>query len=105
MDCLESLKGHCRDLGRDYSSIKKSKFISCFVSEDEDEIAEVVETSRCMLSAQDFRDLHLIGTLETCLEKIEVYRGLGIEYMMIKFMDTPSPESLELFGKKVLPEV
>ena len=102
--CLESLKGHCRDLGRDYETIHKSKFISCFVSEDEGEIAETVEATRGMLPARDFMDLHLIGTPETCLEKIEVFSDLEIEYMMVKFLDTPSSASLELFGKKVLPE-
>ena len=104
-DCLKTLEGHCKAIGRDYSTIVKTKFIYVLISEDEDEVEREIEAVRGERSAEEFRDLHIVGAPEDCVEKIESYRELGIDYMIFTFMDTPSSKGLELFGKTVMPEV
>ena len=103
-ESMDILKGHCKDIGRDFSSIIKSKFIYVVISEDEDEVNSIIEKQRGRFSEEEFRDYHLVGTPEDCTEGIKTYRDIGIEYMMVTFLDTPSSAGMEMFAEKVLPE-
>ena len=90
---LDALKGHCIEVGRDFDQIKKTYYALVSISEGASE-----PTQR--------DDLHLIqGTPEQVSAELKEFINLGVEHIMIKFLDFPSTTGLELFKEKVCPNL
>jgi alkanesulfonate monooxygenase SsuD/methylene tetrahydromethanopterin reductase-like flavin-dependent oxidoreductase (luciferase family) len=90
---LDALKGHCQDVGREYDDIKKSYY--GFFS---------IKTEPVKPIERD--DLYFIqGTPTEVVKELKRFIELGVEHIMIKFIDFPSTEGMELFLNEVYPNL
>jgi alkanesulfonate monooxygenase SsuD/methylene tetrahydromethanopterin reductase-like flavin-dependent oxidoreductase (luciferase family) len=90
---LAALKGHCQDVGRDYDQIKKTYFGFVSLKEEEQE-------------SLDRGGLHIVqGTPGDVEDEFRDFIDLGVEHFMLRFVDFPSMEGLDLFLEQVLPRL
>ena len=101
----EILRRNCESAGRDPDRIVKSLGDICHVSRDRAELKkEVSRYKPDELSMEDY-GFHLIGTPEECVEKINVYRDLGISELVLQFPSLGAGDlrDLRLFAESVIP--
>jgi alkanesulfonate monooxygenase SsuD/methylene tetrahydromethanopterin reductase-like flavin-dependent oxidoreductase (luciferase family) len=90
---LEVLKEHCQDVGRDYDEIKKTYYGLFSITE---EISDPIQRE----------DLHFIqGTPAEVTKELKEFLELGAEHIMMKFIDFPATEGLDLFLSEVYPNL
>jgi len=90
---LEALRRHCADVGRDYDEIKKTYF--AFTSISEDKIEPPGKNGPYLL----------MGTAQEVTKEFKQFMDLGVEHFMIRFVDFPATQGLDLFLDKVMPEL
>ena len=100
----EILKGHCRAVGRDEATIRKTWSPEVFIRETEAELVAGGSRSLWGLPFERWRDGHLVGTPEQVAEKIRRYVDLGCSGFVTWCADYPDTETLELLAEKVIPE-
>jgi F420-dependent oxidoreductase-like protein len=100
----EVLKGHCKDVGRDYDEIEKTWSPEVFVRETEKEITEAGSKSFWGEPFESWSAGNLVGTPEQVAEKIRTYMDLGCTSFMPWCSDYPSDQTLRVFAEKVIPE-
>jgi F420-dependent oxidoreductase-like protein len=100
----EVLKGHCKDVGRDYDEIRKTWSPEVVVRETEQEIEELGTLSMWQEPADSWRAGNLVGTPEQVAEKIRTYLDLGCTGFVPWCSDYPDDTTLRLFAEKVMPE-
>jgi F420-dependent oxidoreductase-like protein len=100
----EVLKGHCKDVGRDYDEIEKTWSPEVFVRETEKEIEEAGSRSFWGEPFDSWSAGNLVGTPEQVAEKIRTYVDLGCTSFMPWTSDYPSDQTLRLFADKVIPQ-
>lgn len=88
---LEVLKKHCQDVGRDYEEITKSVWVYIHLSENEDELP--IPEDRYVLA----------GNSDQVLAGLKEYLDLGAEHLMLRFIDFPRTEGVDLFLSNVYP--
>jgi F420-dependent oxidoreductase-like protein len=76
---LDVLRAHCADLGRDYDEIQKTVLLRLHPGADGEQADEV-------------------------LEELAKYAALGFSHTHITLLDTSSPQMVEVFGERVIPE-
>jgi alkanesulfonate monooxygenase SsuD/methylene tetrahydromethanopterin reductase-like flavin-dependent oxidoreductase (luciferase family) len=88
---LHVLKNHCKEIGRDPSTIRKTYFGFLSISNDPSKL-----TRR--------EGLHVIaGTPDDVSAEIQRFVDLGVDYFIFRFLDFPELDSADLFLKEVLP--
>jgi len=101
----EILVRNCDAVGRDPDRIVKSLGDICHISRDREELSkEVLRYKPDELSTQTYMN-HLIGTPEECIEKLNVYRDLGISELVLQFPSLGAGDlrDLRLFAESVIP--
>ena len=101
----EVLKGHCKDVGRDYDEIQKTISGEIFIREDEAEIEAGGTRSMWGEPYESWREGNLVGTPEQVAEKIKAYIDLGCTGFYPWCSDYPDTETVRLFAEKVVPEL
>lgn len=104
---LGVLADHCDTYGTDPDAIDTSWFARCIVRETEAEVEEVLD------AAPRFRDPepddplseynNLIGTPERIVAELEGYEDLGVDEVVVEFVDFPEHTGPELFIDEVAP--
>lgn len=100
------LERHCARVGRDLRRIALSMGDILHVSEDRAELRrEVAEYKPDELTMEAYMN-HLIGTPEECVERIAMYRDLGVSefVMQVPTLAKGDLSALRLFADKVMPE-
>jgi F420-dependent oxidoreductase-like protein len=97
------LQEHCKVVGRDESTIRKTISSEVFIRETEKELLEVSPRSAWGLSPEEWREKALVGTPEQVSEKIQKYLDAGCTGFVPWCPDYPNTETIELFAKKVIP--
>jgi alkanesulfonate monooxygenase SsuD/methylene tetrahydromethanopterin reductase-like flavin-dependent oxidoreductase (luciferase family) len=100
----EVLKGHCKDVGRDYDEIEKTWSPEVFVRETEQEVADAGSRSFWGEPQESWAAGNLVGTPEQVAEKLRTYMDLGVTSFMPWCSDYPDDTTLRLFADKVIPE-
>jgi alkanesulfonate monooxygenase SsuD/methylene tetrahydromethanopterin reductase-like flavin-dependent oxidoreductase (luciferase family) len=100
----EILKGHCKDVGRDYDEIVKTISGEVFVRETEPELEADWKGSLWGEPFESYRAGNLVGTPEQVCEKIRAYLDRGCTGFVPWNNDYPSDQTLRLFAEKVMPE-
>jgi alkanesulfonate monooxygenase SsuD/methylene tetrahydromethanopterin reductase-like flavin-dependent oxidoreductase (luciferase family) len=91
---LEVLKQYCDQVGRDYSTITKSLWGYIFLTKDGTP------------PKPDSENRYLIyGTPDQVTEILSRYVEIGVQHFMVRFIDFPETQGLELFLDKVLPKL
>jgi len=110
------LEQHCKDLGRDFSSIVRSADYNVAIGRDEDEVAERVAARRARLSPHVSAEAverevgnlaptgAAVGTPEQIVEKLKPIIDAGLGYANFYFPEIAYDTSgLELFENEVVP--
>ncbi|HNJ97565.1 MAG TPA: TIGR03560 family F420-dependent LLM class oxidoreductase [Ilumatobacteraceae bacterium] len=99
----EILQQHCREVGRDEATIRKTWSPEVHVRETEKEIVDGGSRSFWGEPMDSWRDGNLVGTPEQICERIQQYIDMGCTGFIPWCSDYPDTESLELFATKVMP--
>lgn len=98
---LDVIKRHCEEVGRDYTSIRRTSNTICVLGES-------VAAALATLSPQH-RDLvnmaqagSLIGNPETIRRRLAEYEDAGIQELILWFPDAAKLESLRLFAREFM---
>ncbi|WP_135829402.1 LLM class flavin-dependent oxidoreductase [Halorussus halobius] len=103
---LDVLADHCERYDRPYDEIQKSWFARCVVRETREEVEALLEdVPRFREENLGDDETHLVGTPEEVLDQLEPYRDLGIEELVVEFVDFPETTGAELFAERVVPEL
>jgi len=104
-ETYEVLKKHCESVGRDPEQIVKSMGDICHISRDEVELREEVSKYKPNELSMEAYMNHLIGTPEECIDKINVYRDLGLSEFVLQFpsLAVGDLRDLKLFAESVIP--
>jgi len=100
----EILKGHCKDVGRDYDEIEKTWSPEVFVRSTEAEVEAAGSRSFVGEAVESWSSGNLVGTPEQVGEKINTYVALGCTGFFPWTSDYPTTETLELFAREVIPK-
>lgn len=102
---LSVLKKHCDEVGRDINNISISQQTVCVLVEKESELEEkMVKAQRRYGFFGDISKFGIIGTPDTCINKIYSDIEKGISKYTIFFSDVMKPETINLFAKEVMSE-
>src|SRR5216683_2379470 len=96
------LKHHCDELGRDYNSIRRTTLIDdCAIAETEEAaIAKLTPAQRNNL--EEMRQTALIGTPTMIRQRLAEYEAAGVQEIIIRFVDAPQLESVQLFARECM---
>jgi F420-dependent oxidoreductase-like protein len=97
------LQQHCKVVGRDEDTIRKTISSEVFIRETEAEVIAAGSKNLWGEPADAWRAKALVGTPEQVSEKIQKYLDAGCTGFVPWCADYPSTESLELFATKVIP--
>jgi F420-dependent oxidoreductase-like protein len=100
---LDALAAHCRDVGRDPASIRKSLVLGAVVGETEAEVRDEVAKAGGNLEA--IRAGAVVGTPEQCAEQVLEYVRAGVGDFILRARPPANVRQLELFAQKVAPLV
>jgi len=102
---LDVLADHCETYGTDYDEIEKSWFARCAIRETETGVEQLLEqVPRFREENLGEDENHLVGTPEEVAADIERYADLGIEEVVVEFVDFPGTDGAALFADEVIPE-
>ena len=109
----EVLRGHCDDVGRDFSSIVRSTNFNVICEETdtavEDRMAEILDRYRPFLSDEQLARIErlfrpMAGTSEQLVERLRAWDDAGMGYAIVYFHEAAySTAGLELFAREVIP--
>ena len=97
---LGVLRGHCRDVGRDYDSIVKTWVGDCVAVAPTHAAAQQLAEASPFYSA----DSAIVGTPDEVAAQLRRLTDLGAEHFILRFADFPRTEGVELFGQEVIPQ-
>lgn len=94
---LDVLRRHCDAAGRDYEEIVKTwSAESLAVASTESEAHRISEAS-------PYSSNPIYGTPEQVAEQLQPYVELGVSYFIVRVLDFPQTEGIELFAHEVIP--
>ena len=97
----EVLKRHCRDVGRDYDTIRQVVRVGILIAETERD----VERLKGAPGVRPMSDIRLAGTPEQVTDALRRIIGQGAHRLTVNFADAPRPDGTLLFAKTVLPHL
>ncbi len=100
---METLRGHCRAVGRNPGDIRISQQTVCVLAKDEAELAEKLPKAQMRYGFfGDVEKLGIVGTPEQCIRKIEENEKKGITKYTVFFSDIMNHATLKFFAREVL---
>lgn len=98
---LDVIKQHCEDVGRDYTSIRRTSSSICVIGESEEAaLASLKPHQRDIVTMM--RASAMIGSPETIRRRIAELEDAGIQELIIWFPDAAKLESLRLFARECM---
>jgi alkanesulfonate monooxygenase SsuD/methylene tetrahydromethanopterin reductase-like flavin-dependent oxidoreductase (luciferase family) len=94
---LEVLQQHCQDVGRDYSSVRKTITRTVFLRESR---VEAEQRAAAMFHGEP---QPFAGDPEALVDHLHELMALGFDVFQLVFADFPETTDIELFMNKVLP--
>ena len=95
------LKGHCRDVGRDYDEIVQVLRVGILIAETEAEL----ERLKGAPGVRPMTDIQLAGTPAQVTETLQTIVKQGARRLTVNFADAPRPDGTQLFAERVLPNL
>src|SRR2546426_11045622 len=98
---LDVVNQHCEDVGRDYTSIRRTSSSICVIGESEEAaLASLKPHQRDIVTLM--RASAMIGSPETVRRRIAELEDAGIQELIIWFPDAAKLESLRLFARECM---
>jgi F420-dependent oxidoreductase-like protein len=98
---LEILKEHCKSVGRDYSSILKTKLSVVIVDDNNDMAINRVRKTFVGMPEEQIKEFVIYGTPEDVSRQIEILEQVGIQYLIVDLEPYRELEALDTFASKV----
>jgi len=101
---LEVLRSHCAEVGRDPAQITVSEQVIVVLGKDEADFKQRWAMAKQLLGG--FADLDAVavrGVPEQVIEGLRAKVDGGVQLFTVMFGDMAPPETVRLFGEKVLP--
>lgn len=98
-ELLDVLRGHCRDVGRDYAEIVKTWANDCVVVAGTHAAALEIAQSSPLFDP----DTSIVGTPDEVEAQLRRFTDLGVEHFMFRFADFPNTDMAKMFAKEVTP--
>ncbi len=99
---LAVLREHCRNAGRDYNSILKTKLGNVTIDKDRDAARKRVEERFKGTPEQRVKEYAIYGNPEDVRRQVEAFRDAGIEYLILNFEPQRELETMNLFADEVV---
>jgi alkanesulfonate monooxygenase SsuD/methylene tetrahydromethanopterin reductase-like flavin-dependent oxidoreductase (luciferase family) len=102
---LGVLAGHCGDVGRDPSDIRKSVTFRAVLDQDERAAhARAAELYGDPLQER-LQTMMVVGTPEQCVERLRAYADLGVRDFLLGALAPADWQTIELIAESVAPEL
>ena len=98
---LSILQDHCKTVGRSYDSIIKTKLGAVAIDKDSEALKQRVAQNFRNVPEERLGEFMMIGTPEQIQGKIEAFRDVGVDQLIVSFEPQRELESLKLFGSQV----
>ncbi len=97
---LAVLKQHCENVGRDYDTIKRTVIVDhCVLGEtDAEAVAKLGDVHPDHLA--HLRRDGLVGTPDAIRKRLAEYEQIGVQEMIIHFVDATNLDTLRLFARE-----
>jgi F420-dependent oxidoreductase-like protein len=99
---LDILKEHCKSVGRDYSSILKTKLSVVIVDDNNDTAVNRVRKTLGGMPEEQIKEFVIYGTPEDVSRQIEILEHVGIQYLIVDLEPYRELEALDTFASKVV---
>ena len=99
---LGILNEHCRNVGRDYDSILKTKLGIVLIDNDRESLNKKLNELFKGMPKEQIKEFVIYGTQEEVLNEIESFENVGIEYFIVDLDPSRELEQLELFADKIM---
>jgi F420-dependent oxidoreductase-like protein len=101
---LTVLREHCRAVGRDPATIELSlQDLVVIAPTDEKLQAPLADARKRLAFFGDVDKIATIGTPDRCIDRLREKVAQGITYFVCLFTDGGQPDTVRLFGERVLP--
>jgi len=102
---FEVLEGHCRDVGRDYSQIRRTMQLLLFLTDDPGFQQRVVQGVMAFRSVgeEEARRSVLLGSVEDVKSQVREFADAGVQEIVLAQFPRMHRESLLRFSQEVAP--
>ena len=97
----EVLKGHCREVGRNYDEIVQVVAPQILIAETEDDLRRLQASDK----VRDVSSNGIVGTPEQVTEALQTAIRMGARRINVSFADSPRIDCTKLFSEQVLPNL
>ena len=102
---LDILKEHCKSVGRDYSSILKTKLSVIIVDDNNDMAINRVRKTFGGMPEEQIKEFVIYGTPKDVSRQIEMLEQVGIQYLIVDLEPYRELEALDTFARKVINKI
>jgi len=95
------LREHCKAVGRNYDEIVKTKLGAVVIDKDSNALRQRISESFSKWPEEMRNEFVISGNPDEVRRKIEMFRDVGVDYLMVSFEPKRELESLRLFGEEV----
>jgi len=95
------LREHCKAIGRNYDEIVKTKLGAIVIDKDSDTVRRRVSETFGKISDEMRNEFVIAGDPDEVRRKIEMFRDVGVDYLIVSFEPKRELESLRLFGEEI----
>lgn len=99
---LNVLKEHCKNVGRDYDSILKTKLGFVIIDNDIEKVKKRVQQISKGIPEDQIKEFAMYGTPDDILRQIELFEDIGVQYLIVDLEPFRELEALELFADTVI---
>jgi F420-dependent oxidoreductase-like protein len=101
---LAALQAHCQAVGRDFASLELSLQDLVVIAPSDAALRPLLDDARKRFAFfGDVDAIATVGTPDRCIDTIRRKIAQGITYFICLFTDGGQPETVRLFGERVLP--
>jgi F420-dependent oxidoreductase-like protein len=101
---FEILKQHCENVGRDYTTIRRTVLMNCAIAEADAEALQKAEAFRRNIPSGRLREQGLVGTPEAIRVRLQEIEQAGAQEVIIYLPDAAGLESVRLLASACLPK-
>ena len=102
---LDILKEHCKSVGRDYSSILKTKLSVIIMDDNNDMAINRVRKTFGGMPEEQIKEFVIYGTPKDVSRQIEMLEQVGIQYLIVDLEPYRELEALDTFARKVINKI
>jgi F420-dependent oxidoreductase-like protein len=100
---LNALRKHCNDVGRDFSTILKTKLASVMFGRNmEDAMRKIEQLKPASMDLESYVSSFLFGNAQEISGQISSLADAGIDYLIVNFRGKYDPNNVEFFARDIM---